>query len=41
MSKWKCSECGYVYDPEKGDPDNGVKPSTSFGANKDKFDKLD
>ncbi len=26
MSKWKCRVCEYVYDPEKGDPDNGVKP---------------
>lgn len=30
MKKYRCSVCGYVYDPEKGDPDNGVKPGTSF-----------
>ncbi|MDR4509957.1 MAG: rubredoxin [Candidatus Brocadiaceae bacterium] len=53
MSKWECSVCGYIYDPEKGDPENGVEPGTPFesipdewvcptcGANKDMFDKLD
>jgi len=29
-AKYECSVCGYVYDPELGDPDNGIKPSTSF-----------
>ena len=24
MAKWVCDVCGYVYDPEVGDPDNGV-----------------
>mgnify|MGYP001222986069 CR=1 FL=1 len=28
--KYKCSICGYVYDPEAGDPDNGIKPGTPF-----------
>ncbi|HHT9130437.1 MAG TPA: rubredoxin [Candidatus Brocadiaceae bacterium] len=53
MSKWECRVCGYIYDPERGDPDNGVKPGTTFenlpedwvcpacGASKDLFDKLD
>lgn len=52
MAKWECRVCGYIYDPEKGDPDNGVNPGTSFesipddwvcpscGAGKDMFDKL-
>jgi rubredoxin len=31
MEKYVCSVCGYVYDPEDGDPDNGVKPGTAFG----------
>ncbi|HDP69082.1 MAG TPA: rubredoxin, partial [Candidatus Marinimicrobia bacterium] len=22
MDKYVCSVCGYVYDPEEGDPDN-------------------
>ena len=53
MAKWECRVCGYVYDPAKGDPDNGVNAGTAFenlpedwvctscGANKDLFDKLD
>lgn len=53
MSKWKCRVCDYIYDPAKGDPDNGVNAGTAFenlpedwvcpscGANKDLFDKLD
>jgi rubredoxin len=52
MDKWVCIICGYIYDPEKGDPDNGVKPGTKFedipsdwvcpvcGAGKDQFKKL-
>jgi rubredoxin len=30
MKKYVCTICGYVYDPAAGDPDNGVKPGTSF-----------
>jgi len=30
MDKYVCNICGYVYDPEAGDPDNGVKPGTAF-----------
>ncbi|MBS7288139.1 MAG: rubredoxin [Candidatus Freyarchaeota archaeon] len=53
MEKWRCSVCGYVYDPKKGDPDSGVKPGTPFeklpddwvcpvcGASKDMFEKLE
>ena len=53
MSKWECRVCGYIYDPARGDPDNGVNPGKAFenlpedwvcpscGANKDLFDKLD
>ena len=26
--KYVCDICGYVYDPELGDPDNGVAPGT-------------
>jgi rubredoxin len=25
-----CDICGYVYDPEIGDPDGGIDPGTSF-----------
>ena len=30
MQKYVCTVCGYVYDPEKGDPDSGIVPGTSF-----------
>lgn len=30
MDKYVCNICGYVYDPEAGDPDNGVNPGTAF-----------
>ena len=30
MTKWRCTLCGYVYDPEEGDPDNDVDPGTVF-----------
>ena len=29
MAKYVCP-CGYVYDPEVGDPDNGVAPGTAW-----------
>ncbi len=52
MDKYQCSVCGYIYDPEKGDPDGGIKPGTRFedipddwtcpvcGAEKSQFKKL-
>lgn len=51
MDKWVCSVCGYVYDPAKGDPDNGVELGTAWedvpsdwlcpicGAPKEDFEK--
>ena len=30
MKKYVCNTCGYIYDPAKGDPDNGVAPGTPF-----------
>jgi len=30
MKKYVCDVCGYVYDPEVGDPDNDVAPGTAF-----------
>ncbi|OGS34140.1 MAG: High molecular weight rubredoxin [Elusimicrobia bacterium RIFOXYB2_FULL_49_7] len=30
MKKYRCTVCGYVYDPAQGDPDSGVKPGTPF-----------
>jgi len=51
MDKYVCTVCGYVYDPEQGDPDNDIDPGTKFedlpddwecpicGASKDDFEK--
>jgi len=53
MSKYKCSVCGYVYDPELGDPESNIPPGTPFeklpanwscpicGATKEEFNKID
>ena len=30
MKKYICDTCGYVYDPEVGDPDRGIAPRTAF-----------
>jgi len=30
MKKFRCIPCGYIYDPEIGDPDSGVAPGTAF-----------
>ena len=30
MAKYKCTICGYIYEPELGDPDGGIKPGTPF-----------
>ncbi len=30
MDKYTCNVCGYTYDPEVGDPDNGIAPGTAF-----------
>ena len=53
LLKWRCIVCGYIYDPEKGDPEAGIEPRTSFdsvpeewtcpacGAPKEMFEELD
>jgi flavin reductase (DIM6/NTAB) family NADH-FMN oxidoreductase RutF/rubredoxin len=53
MAKYECTVCGYIYDPELGDPDGGIKPGTPFeeipddwvcpvcGASKDQFKKME
>ena len=50
MDKWQCKNCGYIYDPQLGDPDNDIEPETDFedlpkkwvcpdcGAKKGRFD---
>jgi rubredoxin len=52
MKKFECP-CGYVYDPDLGDPENGVSAGTPFedipedwvcpkcGAEKEFFEELD
>ena len=30
MAMYRCIECGYIYDPEDGDPDNDIEPGTLF-----------
>jgi rubredoxin len=30
MQKYVCNVCGYIYDPEIGDPDANIVPETSF-----------
>ncbi len=30
MEKYVCEVCDWVYDPDAGDPDNGIEPGTAF-----------
>ena len=30
MKQWECIVCGYIYDPEEGDPDSDIPPGTVF-----------
>ena len=53
VAKYKCTVCNYIYDPELGDPDGGIKPGTPFeeipddwvclvcGAAKDEFERIE
>ena len=53
MKKYVCIPCGYIYDPEIGDPDGGIEPGTAFedipddwvcpicGVGKDQFEPVD
>ena len=53
MYQCQTANCGYIYDPEEGDPDNGIDPGTAFedlpddwccpecGAEKEYFEELD
>ena len=50
MEKYICIPCGYIYDPQEGDPDGDIEPGTPFaqlpddwvcpvcGASKDVFE---
>jgi len=53
LNKYICTVCDYLYDPEIGDPDNGVEPGTAFedlpddwvcpdcGVEKDEFELVE
>jgi len=53
VPKYECTVCGYIYNPELGDPDGGIKPGTPFeeipddwvcpvcGAAKSEFEKVE
>jgi len=53
MKKYRCTVCGYIYDPAVGDPDSHINAGTSFedlpddwacpdcGVEKDMFEALD
>ncbi len=30
MSNYRCSPCGYIYYPSRGEPKNGIAPGTAF-----------
>lgn len=30
MKSYECGPCGYIYNPDEGDPDNGIAPGTPF-----------
>ena len=32
FQKYECMDCGWIYDPAIGDPDNGIPPGTLFEA---------
>ena len=35
--RYVCTVCGYVYDEETGDPDNGIAPRTKWDDVPDSF----
>lgn len=51
--KYECTLCGYIYDPELGDEDNGIEPGIDFedlpedwecplcGASKEDFEPVE
>ena len=40
MKKYVCIPCGYEYDPEVGDPDNGIEPGTAFEDLPEEWDSV-
>jgi rubredoxin len=53
MTKYICTACDWIYDPEVGDPDGGIEPGVAFedlpddwvcpdcGVDKDMFELLE
>jgi rubredoxin len=53
LKKYRCTVCGYVYDPDIGDPESNISPGTPFeklpeswvcpvcGASKDQFEPIE
>ena len=53
MKKYKCTICGYIYDPKQGDDTQDIKAGTKFedlpedwtcplcGATKDQFEEIE
>ena len=51
--KWECIVCGWIYDEEKGNPEEGIKPGTRWedvpdhwvcpecGVGKEDFDMME
>ena len=38
MKKYVCEVCGWEYDEELGDPENGIAPGTKFSDLPDDFE---
>jgi rubredoxin len=30
LQRWICESCGFIYEPEEGDPDGGIPAGTAF-----------
>ena len=53
MKKYRCTACGYIYDPVKGDSEGGISAGTHFeelpddwtcpvcGVSKDQFELVE
>ena len=53
MMKYLCNVCGYIYDPQKGDPESEIEAGPLFedlpsdwtcpicGVSKDEFEKME
>jgi len=37
MVKWRCSVCGYIYNPKVGDPESGINSGVIFNELPDRW----